>query len=242
MDKHDQRGRRGRHRRPTPQAGLGVAAIALAAAGLLALSLRSGDSPHHQALRTALVTPGPTEPVITSTAPPRPTTAPPATSPPPTTPARLGLPVTAVGDSLMVDMQPYLGALVPGISVDGAVSRPWQTGVTIVSELNLAGRLRPEVVVGLGANGGVTPAQFDAMMRAAAGARRVVFVNVRLPRSWQDETNATLRDGVARYPGTAVLADWYTLSTAQPSWFAPDGVHLQTAGAQAMASLVAGRL
>ena len=46
---------------------------------------------------------------------------------------------------------------------------------------------------------------------------------------------------VARYPGT-VLADWYTLSADHPSWFAPDGVHLETAGAQAMAGLVASHL
>ncbi len=64
---------------------------------------------------------------------------------------------------------------------------------------------------------------------------------MRLPRPWQDETNATLRDGVARYPG-AVLADWYTLSANQPSWFAPDGVHLEAAGARAMAGLVAAHL
>ena len=220
---------------------IGLTLAILVAGGLEALRLRSGSDAHHQTLPPAQLVPATTVPATTA---PVPTSAPPPPStsaPPPGPPAHLGLPVTAVGDSLTIDMQPYLDQLVPGISVNGAVSRPWSTGVTIVAELNLAGRLGPEVVVALGANGGVTPAQFDAMMRAVAGAKRVVFVNLRLPRPWQDETNATLRDGVARYPG-AVLADWYALSTNQPSWFAPDGVHLEAAGARAMAGLVAAHL
>jgi lysophospholipase L1-like esterase len=44
---------------------------------------------------------------------------------------------------------------------------------------------------------------------------------------------------VARYPGVAVLADWYTLSSGHPEWFTPDQVHLEPAGAQALAELVA---
>jgi hypothetical protein len=222
---------------------LAVAVVALVVVGVGALRLRSGTDSRRVVLPTAQVGPGTTAPVVTSAPPPPSTPAPPpSTAPPPTTAAHLGLPVTAVGDSVTIDIQPYLAALVPGVAVDGAVSRQWETGVNILSGLRARGQLRPEVIVGLGINGGVTPAQFDTMMRAVAGARRVVFTTVRLPRSWQDQTNATLRDGVERYPGTAVLADWYTLSANHPSWFAPDGVHLQTAGAQAMASLIAGSL
>jgi lysophospholipase L1-like esterase len=222
---------------------LAVAVVALVVVGLGALRLRSGTDARRLALPTAQVGPGTTAPVVISSPPPPPTPAPPpATTPPPATAAHLGLPVTAVGDSVTIDIQPYLAARVPGVAVDGAVSRQWDTGVSILSGLRARGQLRPEVIVGLGINGGVNPAQFDTMMRAVAGAKRVVFVTVRLPRSWQDQTNATLRDGMARYPGTAVLADWYTLSANHPSWFAPDGVHLQTAGAQAMASLIAGSL
>jgi hypothetical protein len=216
---------------------LAVAVVALVLVGVGALRLRSGSDPRHLVLPATQVAPGPTTSVVTSVPPPPPTSA-----PPPTTSAHLGLPVTAVGDSVTLDVRPDLAALVPGISIDGAVNRQWATGVSILSSLRASGQLRPEVIVGLGINGPVSPAQFDAMMRAVTGARRVVFLTVRLPRSWQDENNSTLRAGVARYPGTAVLADWYTLSANQPSWFTPDGVHLQPAGAQAMATLIAGQL
>jgi lysophospholipase L1-like esterase len=77
------------------------------------------------------------------------------------------------------------------------------------------------------------------MMQAATGVQRVVFVNVDVPRAWEAPDNAVLAAGVARYPGQAVLADWYTLSTGHPEWFTPDQVHLEPAGAQALAALIA---
>jgi lysophospholipase L1-like esterase len=48
-----------------------------------------------------------------------------------------------------------------------------------------------------------------------------------------------LAAGVARYPGVAVLADWDSLSSGHPEWFTPDQVHLEPAGAQALAGLIA---
>ena len=93
---------------------------------------------------------------------------------------------------------------------------------------------------GSGNNGAVTSADFDAMMQAAAGVRRVVIVNVDVPRPWEEENNAVLAAGVARYPGVAVLADWYSLSSDHPDWFTPNQVHLEPAGARALAGLVAG--
>lgn len=216
---------------------LAVAVVALVLVGVGILRLRSGSDTRPVVLPATQVAPAPTTSVVTSVPPPPPTTAPSSA-----TPAHLGLPVTAVGDSVTLDVRPDLAALVPGISVDGAVDRQWNNGVSILSALRASGQLRPEVIVGLGINGPVSSSQFDAMMRAVAGARRVVFVTERLPRSWQDDNNTTLRDGVARYPGTAVLADWYTLSANQPAWFTSDGVHLQPPGAQAMASLIASQL
>ena len=148
-------------------------------------------------------------------------------------------PVTAVGDSIMLDIQPYLAADLPGATIDGVVSRQFETGIGVVAAHRADGTLGNVLVVELGTNGTVTPADFDAMMVAAAGVKRVVFVNVDVPRSWEAADNAVLAAGVARYPGVAVLADWYTLSSGHPTWFTPDQVHLEPAGAQALAQLVA---
>ncbi len=148
-------------------------------------------------------------------------------------------PVTAVGDSIMIDMQPYLQTDIPGVGVDGVVSRQFETGIGVVQADRAAGALGSVLVVELGTNGTVTSSDFDAMMQAAAGVKRVVFVNLNVPRPWEAPDNAVLAAGVARYPGLAVLADWNTLSTPHPEWFTPDQVHLEPAGAQAMAALVA---
>jgi len=144
---------------------------------------------------------------------------------------------SAIGDSVMLGAASELRAAIPAISVDAVVSRQWTAGVSTVDQMRAGGRLGPKLVVGLGTNGTVSAAQFDAMERAAAGAQRLVVVSVRVPRPWQDEVNATLRDGVARHPGT-VLADWYGASAAHPEWFASDGYHLQPGGARAYAALI----
>jgi hypothetical protein len=155
------------------------------------------------------------------------------------TPAQVSGSVSAVGDSILLDIQPYLQTAVPGAHIDGLVSRQFETGIGVVQAERAAGTLGTVLVVELGTNGSVTASDFDAMMQAASGAKRVVFVNINVPRSWMAPDNAVLAAGVARYPGVAELADWNAISTGHPEWFTPDQVHLQPAGAQALANLVA---
>jgi hypothetical protein len=155
------------------------------------------------------------------------------------TPAQVSGSVSAVGDSILLDIQPYLQTEVPGARIDGLVSRQFETGIGVVQAERATGTLGTVLVVELGTNGSVTASDFDAMMQAASGVKRVVFVNINVPRSWMAPDNAVLAAGVARYPGVAELADWNALSTGHPEWFTPDQVHLQPAGAQALATLVA---
>ena len=125
------------------------------------------------------------------------------------------------------------------MTVDGVVSRQFETGIGVVQAERAAGTLGSVLVVELGTNGSVTPSDFDAMMQAAAGVQRVVFVNVNVPRPW--EAPGQRRPGRRRgpVPGVAVLADWNAVSTPHPEWFTPDQVHLEPTGAQALAALVA---
>jgi hypothetical protein len=226
-----------------------VAALLALLAGLagLAVSQRADASrPHRSAASATVATSAAVVPatIFGSTAPgggpaPASTSTSTTTTTAATAPAAVPGPVLAVGDSLMIDIQPYLQADVPGVQVDGQVSRQFDSGIGVVQAARAAGRLGNVLVVELGTNGSVTPADVDAMMQAAAGVQRVVFVNIDVPRSWEAPDNAVLAAAVARYPGVAVLADWYTLSSAHPEWFTPDQVHLQPTGAQAMAALIA---
>ncbi len=87
------------------------------------------------------------------------------------------------------------------------MSRQFDAGIAIVRADRAAGSLGKVLVVELGTNGTVTASDVDAMMQAATGVRRVVFVNVGVPRPWAAPDNAVLADGVARYPG---IAGWPT--------------------------------
>jgi hypothetical protein len=203
---------------------------------------RATASPSTTAVAASTTTATTTTAAPTTTATAAPTTTTAATAPTAgAAPVALPVPgpVTAVGDSIMLDIQPYLATDIPGATIDGLVSRQFETGIGVVQADRAAGTLGNVLVVELGTNGTVTDSDFDAMMQAAAGVQRVVFVNVDVPRDWEAPDNAVLAAGVARYPGQAVLADWYTLSTGHPEWFTPDQVHLEPAGAQALANLIA---
>lgn len=147
--------------------------------------------------------------------------------------------ITAVGDSVMLD---YAGALehdVRNVQVHATVGEQWYTGVSVVRSLRARHELGTRAVVGLGTNGPITTADFDAMRRALRGVRRVVFVTVHVDRPWQGEVNAVIRAGVKAMP-SARLASWYRLSAPHPSWFYADGTHLPIdgTGARALAALV----
>ena len=212
----------------------------------------------------AATSPPATSPPATSA----PATSPPATSPPatsapatspPATSAAVGkhgpvteppLPapgrgfvadkVTAVGDSVMIDYEGALAKDIPGVRVTAAVSRWWTTGEAVLRQLQSQDALGAVVIVGLGTNGPVSPVQFDSMMSVLSGASRVVFVNNRVDRTWQDSNNAVLAQGVARHP-RAVLVNWYALAVQHPGWLYATQTHLPIdgPGAQALAALVA---
>jgi len=158
-------------------------------------------------------------------------------------PGQAALPcrVTAIGDSVMLDVAPALEADIPGAVVEAAVSRQWDAGVALVQQLKAEHTLGAIVVIDLGTNGPVSWQQFTNMMEALAGVSRVVFVTVHLPPSysWFASVNEILQEGVARYPQDR-LADFNKLAEAHPSWFGADGVHMPIGGpgAQAMESLI----
>ena len=142
----------------------------------------------------------------------------------------------------MLDYSALLQQEIPGVNVAAVVGQQWSEGVAALRQLKASGQLGAVVIVGLGTNGPVTGPDFDAMMSVLRGASRVVFVNVHVNRPWEGPNNAVIAAGVARYHNT-VLADWYSLASANPGWLYSDGTHLPIGGvgAQALAALVAAK-
>jgi len=196
--------------------------------------------------------PAPTEPPPDEAPPPdagqEPATPPELTSaesepepPPASEPAPTEVPlvrVTAIGDSVMLGAANTLAAGVGNIEVDAAVGRQVSAAIDLLSAYRDAGRLGEVVIVHMGNNGTFSSGQFDQMMEVLAGVRRVVFVNLKVPRSWEGPNNSVLAEGVTRY-SNATLVDWHTTGIDRPDFFWDDGIHLRPEGAQYYAQLIA---
>jgi peptidoglycan/LPS O-acetylase OafA/YrhL len=159
-------------------------------------------------------------------------------SPPPPAPGIVAnaLRVTAIGDSVMLGAAYTLARSIPGIDVDSAVGRQASSIVDILRERVKSGQAADVLLIHVGNNGTLTTAQFEEIMQLA-GPRRVIFVNIMVPRAWQDSNNAVLNAGVARY-ANATIIDWYSASIGHPEYFASDGIHLLPSGASVYAQLV----
>jgi hypothetical protein len=219
-----------------------IVVVVVVAGGAVAgfvLHARPGHTAAPPVVRTTTTTATTTTTLVPTT-----TTLPLGTTSAPCTPVTVTGGVYAVGDSVMLDAQQPLQECVANIQVNAAVSRQWSDGETVLRQVMASPSPPSIVVVALGTNGPITDADFDAMMSILHGASRVVFVTVHVGRPWQDQVNAVLASGVARYPKVAVLADWATLATQHPEWFYSDDTHLPIdgPGAQALGALIASKV
>jgi peptidoglycan/LPS O-acetylase OafA/YrhL len=165
------------------------------------------------------------------------TTIPPATTAPPTTVSQV-IPAIAIGDSVMLGAAPELKRVLGDTSyVDAHVGRQFKEAVAMVDGLIGSGKLGPLVILHLGNNGTVSADTVDDVLDRLGNVPKVIVVNVRVDRDWQDSVNATL---AARVPvhRNAVLLDWFTASADHPEYFYDDGTHLRPAGAAAYAAFI----
>lgn len=138
----------------------------------------------------------------------------------------------------MVDAQPYLQQLLPGIVVDGQVSRQLIQTPPVVSELKAAGQLHRYVVIELGTNGPFTVSQLENLMKQTGPNHGFVLVNTSDPLPWEQAANQVIDQVAASYLHT-VLVNWYQAAQRVPQDFYAERVHLLPAGAKYYATLIA---
>ena len=148
------------------------------------------------------------------------------------------LTVTAIGDSVMIDITPYLKNTFPDIRIDAQIGRQLSKAIPVVEQLKNEGNLGNYVIIGLGTNGAFTTEQLVSLIKLIGNERKIIFINTRVPRPWESIVNERLKVTVTKYPNVT-LVDWYTASAGKKDYFAPDGVHLTNVGAEAYAVLVA---
>ena len=144
-----------------------------------------------------------------------------------------------VGDSIMLSASDELADY--GFGVNAEVGRRFDAGVGVVKRLATRGKLPRNVVVHLGTNGPVEPAECAALV-GYAPKRQVYLVNVRVPRDWESEVNDTLRACAAPYERVHYLNWWKKSARHLDEWLADDGYHLTAAGQDAYAAWVDGRV
>jgi peptidoglycan/LPS O-acetylase OafA/YrhL len=160
------------------------------------------------------------------------TTAP----PPPAPPAGV---VLAVGDSVMLAARDALIQASQGhMYVDAAIGRQVEDGLAVLQRYRDNGTLATvsAVVVHLGTNGKMSDDLFNRLVAITEGVPRVVVLNVRVPKSWEEQSNAAIDGGVPQHPAMR-LGDWYTAS-GQPGVLEHDGVHPTPSGAHVYAYVV----
>jgi peptidoglycan/LPS O-acetylase OafA/YrhL len=139
----------------------------------------------------------------------------------------------AVGASVMLAAQPELERRA---TVDAAVGRQVPDILARLAQYRDAGKLSDRVIVQIGENGPLTDDDVAELRAVLRGVQRVVLINVRVPRSWDEEVNAALAAAVRDWPA-ARLADWHDAS-ARAGLLYPDGAHPTPAGQRVYTRLI----
>jgi lysophospholipase L1-like esterase len=208
---------------------LGVVLVAVGLANGQPPAIPPGLDAKAAAATSINTTPAPTTPASTT---------PGAAPPPATAAANPAIPrITLIGDSVMVGAANALQQALGPVRIDAAVSRQFGTAIDILSAIKASGQLSDTVVVHMGTNGVITQGHMDAIMSILKDRKRVVFVNLKVPRRWEQIDNDVLAANVAKYPNMKLI-DWHTIGDAHPEYFYEDGIHLNPTGQRAYAALI----
>ncbi len=145
--------------------------------------------------------------------------------------------ITMVGDSVMLGAAPNLvSTFGDSAIIDAKVARQAADLAPVITQLGANGQLGATVVVQVGINGTVTEDDLNAIAAAAPG-RRLLIINSRVPRPWEQGNNETVARVVPELDHADVI-DWYSLSNGKRDWYLGDGVHLTEPGREAYAEAI----
>ena len=152
--------------------------------------------------------------------------------------------ITFIGDSVMLGALTDVGndgveeaflqdisTISDQVTVSAAKNRQWYELRGIIRDLDRQNEIGEIVVIHLGNNGVIDESIINESLELLQGARKVLLINVRVPRRWENKVNNLLSEAVIRFENTELL-DWYSLSNNKPEYFSRDGVHTIPIGAR----------
>ncbi|MDO5376047.1 MAG: acyltransferase family protein [Staphylococcus rostri] len=138
-----------------------------------------------------------------------------------------------IGDSVMVDIGDTFKEQVPNASINGLIGRQLVQAIPLVRENYPDYKDKDDVVVlELGTNGDFTEDQLDTLLDLF-GKAQVYLVNTSVPRDYQPHVNELFKKA-AQERGNVHLVDWHARSQGHTEYFAPDGIHLEAEGVNAL--------
>ncbi len=146
------------------------------------------------------------------------------------------LSITAVGDSVLINIDKYLRDYVPNLYLDGEVGRDMTAGPGILENIKNNVGLGNIILICLGSNGTANHDDMQAIMDLA-DERDVYFVNTSHLQSYMDKVNADMKSFVDKTP-KAHLVDWRDFVKDRPELLAADRTHPNIDGSQDYANLV----
>lgn len=142
------------------------------------------------------------------------------------------LPVTFIGDSVMLGAMNNLHETFPNSYFDSKESRSTYVGYQIISELKENNKLGDPVVIHLGTNGDCKNGCKEKIMDLLTD-RTVFWINT----TNMPSVNENLNELSTKYSNLHIV-DWYTLSQGQKDWFYSDGIHLPPKGRREYTNIV----
>jgi peptidoglycan/LPS O-acetylase OafA/YrhL len=152
-------------------------------------------------------------------------------------PARTGIPMLIVGDSVMVGASPAITkTLGRQIRIEAEVGRQLADTPPLLRKFLDAGV--PEVLLlNLGNNGPGNADSFEKLLQISSGIPLVIVSTVKVPKKWESEVNRDIYNQVLGHPNVIVF-DWNTVATRSPELLYSDGTHLNREGAATFAQSI----
>lgn len=140
--------------------------------------------------------------------------------------------VTAIGDSVMVDIEWAIKEVMPHSTVNGEVGRQFNQLPGIVAQLKANGSLANNIVINLGTNGPPTQTDVNSVLKEVGTKRQIFWINTHVPtQPWEKTTNKLIAKTAKKHSNVHVV-NWYKLSKHHKAWFAADDVHVGDVGAK----------
>ena len=142
------------------------------------------------------------------------------------------LPVTFIGDSVMLGAMNNLKTMFPNSYFDSKESRSTYVGYTILQELKDNKILGDPVVIHLGTNGDCKNNCKENIMDLLKD-KTVFWINT----TNNPSVNESLNELSTKYDNLHII-DWYSLSQGHSDWFYADSIHLPPTGRKEYTNIV----